>query len=51
MGRPLQDLLEMEFKLMYYLHIQDFAERDVSEIEWLYGRLIKQQRIEAGLEK
>jgi len=31
--------------------MQDFAERDISEITWLYGRLIKQKRIEAGLEK
>jgi len=48
MGRDLTSILEMQFNLMYYLRmsISDFDNQDVSDLEWLYSRLIKQKKNE-----
>lgn len=47
MGMPLTDLLEMEFRLMYYLpSFNNFDEREFSELRWLYARLRKQKKEE-----
>lgn len=48
MAKPLQSILEQEFNLAYYLHlsIKDIEDMDLKEIEWLYGRLVKQKKDE-----
>ena len=48
MGRILQDMLEVQFNLLYHLHmsIQDFDENDIKDNEWLYGRTLKQKEDE-----
>jgi hypothetical protein len=46
MGRSLKDLLELEFRLLYYLHLNNFDERELSEIKWFYSRLREQQKRE-----
>lgn len=48
MGRTLVDILEMQFNLMYYLHmpVSDFDENDMADNEWLHSRLIKQKKDE-----
>ena len=53
MGRPLVDLLEMQFNLMYYLHmpISDFDNNDMRDNEWLYSRLVKQRKDEEETKK
>ena len=45
MARTLVDILEMQFSLMYYLHITitDFDNNDMRDNEWLHSRLIKQK--------
>lgn len=45
MARTLVDILEMQFSLMYYLHISiaDFDANDMRDNEWLHSRLIKQK--------
>lgn len=47
MARPLSELLEMEFNLRYYLHVNDFDGMDRAEINWFYGRLVEQKKKEA----
>ena len=53
MARPLEDILEMQFNLMYYLHMSvvDFDENDMRDNEWLHSRLIKQKRDEEESKK
>lgn len=48
MVRPLKEILEVQFNLLYYLHmgVKDFEESDLREIDWLYGRLVKQKQDE-----
>jgi len=43
MGRPLVDILEMQFSLAYsgVLSKSEFEETDLKEAEWMFGRLIK----------
>ena len=43
MGRPLTDILEMQFSLGYsgVLSKSEFEETDLKEIEWTFGRLVK----------
>jgi len=53
MARPLVDILEMQFDLMYYLHmsIADFDSNDMRDNEWLHSRLAKQKKDEEELKK
>ena len=48
MGRRLEDILEMQFRLSYYkiMSISEHEELDLKEIDWFYGRLIKQTKDE-----
>ena len=48
MARDLNDVLELQFRLMYYLHmsITDFDNNDIKDNEWLHTRLIKQKEDE-----
>ena len=48
LGKSLNDILEMQFDLMYYLHmsIADFNENDARDNEWLHSRLVKQKNEE-----
>jgi hypothetical protein len=48
MAKHLEDILEMQFNLMYYLHISvtDFDNNDSRDNEWLYSRLVKQKKDE-----
>ena len=47
MGMSLEEILEREFNLSYYLNLsRDCDEIDTIELKWLYGRLIKQKREE-----
>ena len=48
MGRTLQDVLEMQFNLLYHLHmsITDFDNNDAKDNEWFNSRLIKQKEDE-----
>jgi hypothetical protein len=48
MGKPLKDLLEMEANLLYYLHLNNFDEREISEIDWFYGWLKEKKKKENG---
>ena len=45
MGRALSDILEMQFDLMYYLHmtIQDYDNNDAKDNTWLHSRLAQQK--------
>ena len=45
MGRTLQDVLEIQFNLLYHLHlsISDFDTNDIKDNEWLNSRVIKQK--------
>jgi hypothetical protein len=56
MGRRLKDILEMQFNLMYHLHMSksDIEDADVKELDWIYGRLVEQKKKEqpkTGLER
>lgn len=53
MARSLVDILEMQFNLMYYLHMStvDFDENDMRDNEWLHSRLVKQRKDEEELKK
>lgn len=44
MEMSLSDILEIQFKLLYHLHmsISDFNEMDLRDISWMYSRLSKQ---------
>jgi hypothetical protein len=48
MAKHLEDILEMQFNLMYYLNITiaDFDNNDIRDNEWLYSRLAKQKKDE-----
>lgn len=49
MGRSLENILELEFNLLYYLGALSQVEiesMDVKEIDWFYGRLIEKKREE-----
>ena len=48
MGRTLQEILEMQFRLQYYLHmsISDFNNTDLRDLDWLHDRLLKQKKDE-----
>ena len=48
MAPPLQEILEKNFNMMYYLH-QPMSEVEswyLKEADWLYGRLVQQRRDE-----
>ena len=51
MGKTLQELLEMQFNLLYYLHmsITDFDNNDAKDNDWILSKLIseKNKEIEA----
>ena len=53
MVKPLQEILETQFNLQYHLKVsvQDFENMDLKEIEWIYGRLIKEKRDENEAKK
>jgi len=53
MARPLVDILEMQFNLMYHLHmgIADFDANDMRDNEWLHSRLLKQKQDEEEARK
>ena len=53
MGKTLQELLETQFNLLYYLHltISDFDENDAKDNDWLYSRLIKIKNDEIAARK
>ena len=53
MGRRLEDILEMQFDLMYYLYmsVSDFDESDMRDNEWLHSRLVKQKKDEEEANK
>ena len=44
MVSPLQEILETQFNLLYYLKmsITDFDNMDLRDISWMYSRLGKQ---------
>ena len=44
MVSPLQEILETQFNLLYYLKmsITDFNNMDLRDISWMYSRLGKQ---------
>lgn len=45
MAKPLEMLLEREFRLCYYIpgfSLEDIRNTDSRELEWFYGRLTKQ---------
>ena len=48
MVTPLQDILEVNFYLMYRLNMQitEIDKLDVKEIMWYYNRLIKEKQKE-----
>jgi hypothetical protein len=48
MGKGLNDILEMQFDLLYYLNmtIQDYDNNDVRDNNWLHSRLILQKKEE-----
>jgi len=48
MGKKLSNIFEMQFSLMYYLHmgINDFNNNDTKENDWLFSRLIKEKEDE-----
>ena len=48
MARHLKDILEMQFNLMYHLHMTkaDIENCDLKELDWIYGRLIEQKKKE-----
>ena len=48
MGRTLQDVLEIQFNLLYHLHmsISDFEANDIHDNEWLNSRIAKQKEDE-----
>jgi hypothetical protein len=50
MGKKLQNIFEMQFSLMYHLHmsIRDFNENDTTENNWLFSRLIKEKEDETN---
>jgi hypothetical protein len=49
----LSDILEVQFRLLYFLHmsINDFNEMDLRDISWTYSRLLKQLEDEKLPEK
>jgi len=53
MVRTLVDILEMQFNLMYYVHmtVADFNENDMRDNEWLHSRLVKQKKDEEEARK
>ena len=44
MVNPLQEILETQFNLLYYLKmsVADFDNMDLRDIDWMYSRLCKQ---------
>ena len=48
MGKLLPEILEIQFNLLYYLHlsISDFDNTDLKDLDWMYNRLVKQKRDE-----
>ena len=48
MARNLNDILMMEFDLMYHMHmnITDFDNNDIKDNIWLHNRLCEQKREE-----
>jgi len=48
MGKNLNDILEMQFDLLYYLNmtIQDYDNNDARDNDWIHNRLILQKREE-----
>ena len=53
MGKTLQELLETQFNLLYYLHmsISDFDNNDAKDNEYLFSRLCKQKNEEIETRK
>ena len=48
MGKPLVNILEIEFQLLYHLGLTqaDIDSMDLTERDWKYGRLIEQKQKE-----
>jgi len=48
MVSPLQEILETQFRLLYYLKmsVSDFDNMDIRDIDWMYSRLNKQKEDE-----
>jgi hypothetical protein len=49
MAKRYEDILEMQFNLAYYnvLTAAEYDTTDVKDLDWLYGRLLKQKKDEA----
>ena len=48
MGRALEDILEMQFRLAYHkiMSPSEFEAMHLTELEWMYGRLQRQKQDE-----
>jgi len=48
MGKSLNDILEMQFDLLYYLNmtIQDYDNNDARDNNWIHSRLVLQKKNE-----
>ena len=48
MGKPLRDILELEFNLMYYIGMQrsEIGELNLKYRDWFYNRLVKEKKME-----
>jgi len=53
MGKSLNDILEMQFDLLYYLSmtIQDYDNNDVRDNNWIHSRLVLQKKEEMKARK
>ena len=53
MAKNLNNILEEQFDLMYYLHmnIADYNENDARDNSWLHSRLCKQKQDEVEAKK
>ena len=48
LARPLKQVYERKFALVYYMGISliDYDEANLFELDWLYGRLVKEKEQE-----
>ena len=53
MGKNLNDILENQFDLLYYLSmtIEDYDNNDVKDNNWIHSRLVLQKKNEAKARK
>jgi len=53
MGKSLNDILEMQFDLLYYLNmtIHDYDNNDVRDNNWIHSRLVLQKKEEQKARK